>query len=31
MTSHNQYADYVDALILKESEEKLGTIVLKTK
>jgi hypothetical protein len=29
MTSHNQYADY--ALILKESEEKLGTIVLKSK
>jgi hypothetical protein len=31
MTSHYQYADYVDPIILKESENKLGSIVLKSK
>ena len=31
MTSHSQYADYVDAIIVKESEKNLGTIALKSK
>ena len=31
MTSHNQYADYVDAIIAKESDLKLDNIVLKSK
>jgi len=31
MTSNNQYADYVDAIIVDETEKKLGTIALKSK
>ena len=31
MTSHNQYADYVDEITVNEGEKKLGTIVLKSK
>ncbi|HJR99872.1 MAG TPA: outer membrane beta-barrel protein [Flavobacterium sp.] len=31
MTSHNQYADYIDELIVNEGEKKLGTIELKSK
>ncbi|WP_140485396.1 outer membrane beta-barrel protein [Flavobacterium sp. GSA192] len=31
MTSHNQYADYVDEIMVNEGEKKLGTIALKNK
>ncbi|CAM2735977.1 CarboxypepD_reg-like domain-containing protein [Flavobacterium succinicans] len=31
MTSHYQYADYVDPIIIKENENKLETIALKSK
>lgn len=31
MTSHNQYADYVDAIIINEGEKKLENIALKSK
>ncbi|MEO8253240.1 MAG: outer membrane beta-barrel protein [Flavobacterium sp.] len=31
MTSHYQYADYVDPIVIKENENKLGTIILKSK
>lgn len=31
MTSHYQYADYIDPIIIKENENKLETIALKSK
>ncbi|MFV8464308.1 outer membrane beta-barrel protein [Flavobacterium sp. LB1P62] len=31
MTAHNQYADYVDAIIVNENEKNLGTIALISK
>jgi len=31
MTSHNQYADYTDAIIVSETEKNLGTIALLSK
>lgn len=31
MTSHNQYADYVDAITVKENEKNMGTIALLSK
>jgi hypothetical protein len=31
MTSHSQYADYVDAVIVNENDKNLGTIALKSK
>lgn len=31
MTSHSQYADYVDAIIVNEKDKNLGTIALKSK
>ena len=31
MTAHSQYADYVDAITVKENEKNIGTIALKSK
>lgn len=31
MTSHSQYADYVDALIVNENDKNMGTVALKSK
>ena len=31
MTAHRQYADYVDAITVKENEKNIGTIALKSK